>query len=255
MLLRGFGLTIPYIENEHKIKQIAKDNNIDYKEAIKYDFSYNFKEKRSLFCFQTRGICALYERCFEKLRNVECNRILIECVDYKSREGIKLFDGAYKFEKIASVDNFFKLSNNDKRKWTLETLKEGIDEVINIKGWDKTIFDEAYNKVKELNYVNNWVYGKKVKSPYNSLSAEVFCEHDIDNFNINVFVFNIKTKVIIHKEKIYSLKPDELIFRNYLGRIEWISENELTYLYERYENGIIEIKKNFKLNNKSFDNL
>ena len=156
-ILKEFDLELEYIPNEQQIRKLMQTNNWEYYTSTEYDYNKNWKEKSSLFGFQTRCVTSLYEKHFVKFKTDDFWKILINCVSKITNSQILVIGGVCEVQVVFDIDNFFELSNYEKKVITLQTLKQGIDLVIKEKEWDKLIFDNAYNKVIDDKYENNWI--------------------------------------------------------------------------------------------------
>ncbi|MCG8568691.1 MAG: hypothetical protein MJB14_00990 [Spirochaetes bacterium] len=200
----------------------------------------NDKNKRSKFRYEVRCIASLYERFFEKFKTENCWKILIDCVDKVNNKIVRDFLGVYTIEVEFNIDAYFKASNHEKKKNILETLKKGIDIIVKEKDWPIEPFNKAYKKVIENNYINNWIWKKPVKNTKNDYIASVFCEHELDEFNIFMIINSIKGEEIL-KRKIITVQPDEFIYSNYLGEFKWLSINQVALIDKNKKKYIVDL--------------
>jgi hypothetical protein len=225
-ILKDFDLNLEYIPNEKIIKNIMESNGWEYSKASDYDYNENWHEKISSFSFQTRCIASLYRRNLEKFKTDDCWKILVKCVkeitDSKIRTG-----GVCELQVVYDADEFFALSNYDKKVTTLRILKQGIDLVAEEKHWDKEPFDIAYNKVIECDYVNKWIWKKTKYNPSKKLIAKIYGEHDVDSVDISLVILNRKGEEL-KRVKIISTLPDELCYSIHLGELRWVSDSEVS---------------------------
>ncbi|WBW95929.1 hypothetical protein [Oceanirhabdus sp. W0125-5] len=187
------------------------------------------KNKRVKFRDEIRCIASMYERYFSKFKTKNCWKILIECVDMVTNEKVRDLLGAYTIQVKFNIDEYFKLSNTQKKKIVLECLKEGIDKVCDEMKWEKSPFEEAYNKIIENNYENNWTWKKPVRNPTKEYKAEVFCEHHVDVFNISIIIKNYKGEELIRK-MVKDERPNEFSYVWHFGELKWISDNEVVLI-------------------------
>ncbi|MDP4147003.1 MAG: hypothetical protein Q8936_21435 [Bacillota bacterium] len=189
------------------------------------DYDKNYHHRDFEFRLQTRSIASFYVRCLKGYKNDKCSKINIECVPNIVREPNALF-GIYSVQVAFNVDEFFKLDNLGKKKKTLELIKVAISQLIEKEGWDKEIFDEAYNRIVSENYVNKWAWKKQKNNPSRKYIAKVSCEHGIHSFDISIVIMD-KNNNIIKEETVVREKPDEWMFGRYFGDLKWISNNEV----------------------------
>ena len=182
---------------------------------------------------QTRCIASLYASCLGRYKNDKCWRILVKCTKEITRNEYLDLLGVYEIQIQRNAYEFFDLSEIDKKKYALEVLKEGVDKVIEQKGWDSEPFEKAYHGVIDANYINNWTWRKKATSPSKQYKAEVFCEHEIEAFHINLVIRN-KKKEAVKRKRIITSRPTEFAFAQYFGRLAWESDNRVV-LYDKFE--------------------
>ena len=131
------------------------------------DFLLSIKrdEKNKLysnnFMNQTRCIAALYASLLGRFKNDTCWRILVKCTKEITRHEYLDLLGVYEIQIQRNAYEFFDLSDIDKKKYALDVLKEGVDKVIEQKGWDSKPFEKAYQGVIDAHYINTWTWRKK----------------------------------------------------------------------------------------------
>lgn len=184
------------------------------------------------FSFQTRCITKLYERVFDKkYKTADCRQLNFHCGNYSEMKLLGCFDGFCQVLVPYNTQEFLEYPDNKKKIEILELLKNSLDFVIREKNWDPNPFQEAYERVKELNYINEFIWNKPKLSPNKKYKAEVHCNHDLYDFTIKMVIKDRKDKVLLEK-KIVSTEPDELIYDRFLGHLMWISDDEIA-LYEK----------------------
>lgn len=211
-VLREFDLDIPYVKND----------------GDKEDYERNWKPKRVKFRDEIRCIASLFEAHFEKFKTEKCWKILIECVEQITDERI-IGDDICTVQVKLNIEEYFQLSNLEKKMLILKLLKQGIDKIINEKGWDKQPFENAYKKVIDCHYKNKWIWKQPKKNPNRKHSAEVFCEHDINEFMISIIIRD-STRAIIKCERIITERPNEFAFAKYFGKLKWLSSSEVALI-------------------------
>jgi hypothetical protein len=178
------------------------------------------------FSFQSRCITALYERCFSKFHTENIKQINIFCVKGSPKQFLTVVEGFCDVEIQYDVSEFFKLEDRVKKEVVLDTLKQGIDKVVELNNWESTPFNDAYKCLKELNFITDYVWKKPKSSPNRNYKAEVFISHSLYLCEIYLIVKDSKGKEIA-KKMVASTKPDELIFYQYLGELKWLSNYEV----------------------------
>jgi hypothetical protein len=205
------------------------DMDIPYVNGNKEDYEKIWKEKRIKFRDEIRCICSLYEQNFEKLRTVDCWKLLIECVKEITDNRIRCYDGVCQANVQLDIDWYFGLTNIEKKKLILSLLKQGVDKIIEEKKWDKQPFEIAYQKIIAGEYINHLIWNKPKKNPDKKYSAEVICDHDIDEFSVRIIIRN-KNGDEVKQKKIITERPNEWAFAKHFGRLEWLSQNEVALI-------------------------
>lgn len=227
MYLKQFELDLPYIPNEKNILSIMNTNNCIRAEATKMDYKINWKDKRQKFSLETRNISAMYERLFNKIQTENCWKVLVECVEHVQEEKVINYSGVNTVQIEFNHDDFLIMDEYEKRKITLELIMEGIRIIAKIKRWDTKPFEDVYHKIIELDYTNEWIWKKALKSINKKNSAEILCQHKVDSIEISI-VFKDAKGFEIGRRKIITEQPDEFAYTRHLGKLKWISDSEVT---------------------------
>ena len=148
--------------------------------------------------------CAYMQTLLGRFKNDTCWRILVKCTKEITRHEYLDLLGVYEIQIQRNAYEFFDLSDIDKKKYALDVLKEGVDKVIEQKGWDSKPFEKAYQGVIDAHYINTWTWRKKAASPSKQYKAELFCEHEIEAFHINLVIRNKKKEEVKRKRIISS---------------------------------------------------
>lgn len=212
-LLTEFDLDIPYVR----------------KDGTKEDYEASWKKKRIQFRDEIRCIASLFEQNFQKYKTDDSWKVLVNCLNTVEDNDVKCVGGVTEVGVDFKIDYYFGLISLEKKKLILSALKRGIDIIVDKKGWDKTPFEEAYQKVIDCNYENHWIWQKPKKSPDRKHIAEVYCEHDIDKFQANIIIKN-KTGEVIKSKKIIEERSNEWAFHKYFGQLKWITSKEVALI-------------------------
>lgn len=230
MILKDIDLDLPYQENPEKIKEVISQHNLSEEAAIEYDYRENWKDKRILFRDQVRCIAEMYTYLLGKYKTQETKKIIINCQRELIGEKIITVDGFTEVDINFDIDNYFKLSNSQKKQIILKIINESVLKIARKYSWNEDIFDQINQEIIEKNYNNEYVWKKKI-SPNRALIAEVFCQHDIESIEIFIVIRDKKSNEVIKRELIIKDRPHELIFVNYLGDLKWISNNEVALIH------------------------
>ncbi|MBM7661666.1 hypothetical protein JOC85_002469 [Bacillus mesophilus] len=229
-ILKEFELDLDYIEDNAYISRLMRENGWEYYEATRFDYEKNWKEKRMKLRDEMRCIASLYENFFKKtkFKNDKCWKITVQGVKEIYNSDIKTVGEVTEVQVIFDISSYFQLEEYEKKKLILEALKKGIDLVVEKEQWDKNLFDQPYQEIINIDYINNYVWQSKT-SPSRKFIAEVFCEHKINTFDISL---NIKTRSgeEIKSVKVISERPNEWSFVSHLGSLKWISKEEVALI-------------------------
>ncbi|EFS04329.1 conserved hypothetical protein [Listeria seeligeri FSL S4-171] len=194
-------------------------------------FDYD-KEKNLVMSFDSQSHCIseMYSGAFKPIVTMDTSCVDINCIPVGKR-----VDKSHHLDDIYRVyfeNTFFDLNKfNDqtdleKKQIILELLHLGAMKACHNLDLDKTSFIEAYAKVKELGYQNNYYYQKPKASPNRKQKAQIYIEHGLYKADIYIVIFN-KEKQIKKKELIISDLPNPAVFSQHLGKIKWLDNNHL----------------------------
>ena len=190
-----------------------------------------WKEKRMNFSNEVRCICALYERLFPTYKT-DCSwKVLVRCVE-KPIDQIKTVAGVTEVQISFNINTYNSLKPEDKKAMVLSVLQQGIERVIEVKGWKKEFFLRAYNGVIDAHYTNQWIMKKPKSSPNRQWKAYIYCEHDLTVFQATLYIEN-KNGELYSKTLLFREAPDEFAFAQRLGEIKWVSNHEVIFYNQR----------------------
>jgi len=185
------------------------------------------KSERHKFRLETRCISSLYERFFnKKLKTDKCWKVLVEGVTSVTKPCVRDQLGVFTIEVLFDFELYSKASDDEKKVQILELLQKGIIQIGELQGWDICPFNEAYQKVIDVSYINDWVWGKPIMNSSKNLKAEVYCQHGLYKFTSAIRVYNKSGGLILDKE-VVNEQPDEFAFTKYFGRLKWTSQNQI----------------------------
>jgi len=206
-------------------------HNCTYEEAIEIDYDNNWMiPVGRRFELETRCIAAMFIRLLGKYKTKDCSKILIECVEkepetvYPCYRGSCVGIGLVKYE--LDYINFFNKSSYEKKQAILQIIKESLYTIAKEEAWDFAPLEDVVNKVKELEYNNFWVFGKKAKSPNKLYTAELYIEHKVEAIDFFAVIRN-KQDEVVQKKLIITEKPSEWLYTQYLGKLVWVSDTQI----------------------------
>ncbi|ALC85242.1 hypothetical protein AM499_04985 [Bacillus sp. FJAT-22090] len=233
MYLREIDLDLPHQKNYEYINKMMSSQNLTEEEAVRLDYWQNWKDLRILFRDQVRCIAGLYVDLLGKFKTVETKKIMINCLkdlDMLNSGPINSvgFTDVYVF---LDLENYWKLTNIEKKKVILEKINEGILQVAKEFSWDISTFNQVTKEIIDRDYVNEFSLKQK-SSPDRKHKAEIFCQHEIDFINISMIIRERKSNEIIKNELLFKDRPHELSFVQKLGELKWISNSEITLTHK-----------------------
>ncbi|PEY99127.1 hypothetical protein CN326_23440 [Bacillus sp. AFS018417] len=235
MLLKEIDLDLPFIEEGTHIKEIMEQHKLKKDEAIRFYYEENWKEKRIKFRDEVRCVAELYLYHLGKYKTIETKKLMINCVEKIVGPQILNVDGFTDVQVVFEIENYFSLSNYEKKRLILEKIREGVSLVVKKFNWDYSIFEQAYNKVIEEDYQNQYIWKQKV-SPKRKYIGEVFCQHDIEEFSIYMVIKDYNDKKEIKRVFLQSDRPNEFAFVKHLGKLEWLSQDEIVLINKSGKN-------------------
>lgn len=225
MKLREVGIELLYVKNKEIISEIAQRNHISYELAIKEDYQKNFKSKDFKFRLETRCMCSMVERYWTPIDTKDCWKVIIECNCSEEENPPDILIGGVLSKHvnfdIASFDN---LSDYEKKKKTIMLIEEHLIRVFEEQHWDKTSLEETLEKIRNLDYRNEWKW--KQKKNKKRMTAEVWIYHDVQSVKIVMYIKDKEMNVLCEKVVVEEL-PHEFSYVKYLGNLKWETDNRV----------------------------
>lgn len=181
-----------------------------------------------LFRQETRCVTALYEAFFNKLKTDRCSEIIVRCVEKITNNHIPIFGGSAEVQVLFDFNQYFRSTDEEKKRLALEALHTGVERAAKEFGWDLKPFFVAYEGVKSRNYRFAYVHHKPKYNPNRKHVAEVVCTHDVSSFRIDI-VIKDKSGNQINKKHIITEDPIEFLYERHLGNLRWISNDEVEF--------------------------
>jgi hypothetical protein len=234
MYLRDMQLDVPYPTNErlYIINKFMNEYNCTFEQGLQLDYDRNWKFPiRRRFLLETNCIVSMFLRLLGKYKNNDTKKIIIKCVETLTGKGSTIL-GICIIEQVIDYNGFFIKDDSEKKTFTLNIIKQAITEIARDKEWDISPFEEVYTKIIALDYINHWTWGKKLKSPSRLYTAEVYLEHEIRDIKIFIVIRDKQGK-LVKKQLIITELPNEYAYAKHLGKLIWLSNNEVQLLNRR----------------------
>lgn len=228
MKLKILELDFPYKINDEFVRSQMK-KGMTAMEAKREDYQMNWKWERRRFVLVTRCMTSMVEQFMQTIKTDECWKIVIECVEKDELEKPILIGGMYELQYHLKFDDFFALEDSEKKKKTIEIIWDCLHL------WEDQIPFELQNiytacqKVKEMGYINKINWKKPIRSPKYIAQFEI--EHDVQRADFYVSIYDRKRN-FIKRELMVSSPPHERDFYKYMGKTEWIAEDEIALYSE-----------------------
>jgi hypothetical protein len=230
ILLKDIDLDLPYQKNDGNIQKLMDMHSVTEAQAVRLDYEQNWKQKRILFRDQVRCIASLYTCLLGRFSTENTKKLIINCMEEPIDEVQTTRDGFTEVSVELNIESYLNLSNYEKKKMILEKIQDGVMLAASEYSWDRGIFNRVHARIQELNYENEYVWKRKL-SPSRKLSAEVFCEHDLDSFTATLIIKDNESGEMLKSKKVLQERPHELIFTQYLGELRWNSDQMVQITY------------------------
>lgn len=186
----------------------------------------NYEEVGKKFNSGANVIAYLFENNLEfKMKGLNKIRVELQNENSQHETGVflpaKLTPRVF-IRKSFNFDHYFAQPKPERRKIILETLYESIVAMCEKAGYDLAPFTAAYEKVKELNYENRFIYGKIKSSPNRKMKAGIEIEVTEEVATISAYI-QLSGKV----ERITLLKtiPHYLFIYRFIHKGKWTDSN------------------------------
>lgn len=182
-------------------------------------------KKRKKFNSEIRSTMSLVEKYMSKFNTGDIWKILVECSESPNDKNFSTLLGVLRPQVYFNYDLFSSLYKHQKKETALELLKEGVEIVVQKMDWDITPFNDAFKKVIENDYINEWTWEKKISNE--KYTAEIQVLHDVEDVTFFSIFRDKKTREILSKQVLLKDIPNEFSFMYKLGDLKWVSENEI----------------------------
>ncbi len=152
-------------------------------------------------------------------------------IDLSNKKDFYLFSEPCKVSPICHIDksfdfeNYFAQNKLERRKIILETMYESIKDMCQKLNYDLEPFTIAYEKVKDLDYINKFVYKKLTFSRNRKNKAGIEIETNEDAATISV-LFTDRNEKPMQKVEILKTLPHDMFIYRAIHKGKWISPNE-----------------------------
>ena len=226
MRLKEIELDLPYQKNVQYIKELQILENIEYTDATKRDYEVNWKKIRREFQLRTKCITSMIERIMNPMYTKDCWKILIECVDGNVEKYYKNLLGVYVVQVPFDKQDFFASTAFEQKKKVIDTVLQAICQLDEMVDFDLVTIRNACESVVAKNYYNEWYWNKPVY--FEDKCAVIKIIHEISDVKICIEIK--KDNVLIREKILLTTLPDERVYSIALGKIQWMSKNEVALI-------------------------
>lgn len=178
---------------------------------------------------ETRCISIIYESLFQSFKTDNCRHINVRCVDTITTANILVSGGDAEVQVLFPFEQYFSSSDEEKKKFALEALQQGVERVAKEFMWDLSPFKATYEGILARNYKVEYVYGKPKYSPNRKWIAYIVCTHDVSTFIINLVITDREKREIKRKHIKTEEYPIEPLYKRHLGALKWILKDEVEF--------------------------
>lgn len=132
----------------------------------------------------------------------------------------KFIGGVYSIQVSFDINKFWEMNSFEKKKYVVSKIGEAVEIIAQYNFFDVKEIQKACNKIVDSNYINEWYWNKPVKSKQMSVQVKVL--HEVESVKIYM-IFKDSIKNICKDKFLVADIPDERVYNQYLGKIEWVS--------------------------------
>jgi len=183
--------------------------------------------------------CNVVSHSFDRCLNLQIKGLVKIRIDLTSKNDIMRISGPVEGISVAIIVKSFdfnlydSLSKYERRKLLLETLYEAIQLMCKELKYNLAPFTATYEKVKELNYENKFVFNKLAPSPNRKYKAGIQIEVNETVADISTVYFDSKTMQPIKQVKIMNTIPHYMYIYEFMGKGAWTDNETYTVTSRR----------------------
>ncbi len=198
-----------------------------YTEVVCHFYSTIGVIEKKKFNRGANTVSSLFDRCLSKHYNglTKLRISLIDKNDYYTFSEPSKMSPIYHVAKTFDFDNYFAQNKLEGRKIILETMYDSITDMCQKLSLDLNPFTKAYKKVKELNYINKFMFKKLTFSQNRKHKAGIEIETNEDAATISALITD-KDRKQIQKVELLKTLPHDMFIYSVIHKGKWISINE-----------------------------
>lgn len=222
MILKEISFDLPYIEDKKCIARIQGNEGLDYEEARIKEYNQNWKWKRRAFSLQTRCMTSMIERLMPRIVTDNYWKILINCAE-NPIDKVLVSGGVFEMWIEFNYCQFQNFTTLQKKQYVIEKVIEAMNQISSHVDFDVDIIVNICNTIRQMNYQNQWFWGKPKRNK--SKFAQIEVVHDVENVQIFMNYLDSQ-KNVIKRTLLLTEKPDEWAYGMCLGKIVWVNDDE-----------------------------
>jgi hypothetical protein len=184
---------------------------------------------------ESMSICELFMRLIGKYYPPEdAWKFIVNCV--KEPYDLRILNEGNVVELQLAFDytGFVDLSDYEKKKVIASTIMKAVSRLSAEACWDRKPFDDAYKKIIDLDYRNEYFYKERFNNRTRRYNVSMLCVHDVKEMNMFLILKDKKGAEIVTKQ-IAHTSPRELDYYKYLGKLKWESDTIVNLRYYGYK--------------------
>jgi len=145
-------------------------------------------EREKQFNLETSCVCTLFSRCIAPFDTGGIQKIVLVVGD-RSAIGnpTKLLD-VVELKLPFDYASYWSLNGREKKKVHLDTLISGVSIVASAFDWSKEPFEDAAEEVMSLDFKNEGVVGKPLRSPAGKSTAQLSYAYELDRIRLTALI-------------------------------------------------------------------
>ena len=187
----------------------------------------NITTKRKQFNSQANVMAFLYQRFItEKTKGLQ--KITLELFDTKKELNIGDFSKTISvcvIDRTFDFKNYFSKEKQEQKKMILFALHDSVLQMCKKFALDKTPFINAYDKVIENNYKNQYIFNKLTLSKNRKHKAGIEINMTEKGADINI-IFTDKNETFIKRETIFRTQPHYFFVYQIIHSGRWIDNDK-----------------------------
>lgn len=223
-------VTNKYTQSRDEVAMLLKDCQL----LLRVPDCFGSGDFISKFHQRNRFICALYARHFcvpPNARGIKARgwKIVVECMDSVARRDCWLEGGVLMQQVTLDYPQYALSEARVSQMMALDALHRGVVLAATSEGLDTSCFDAAYAAVVGLDFVNEWIWPRRVASPNRRWHGFLVCRQDAEQF-VGTLVVDDRSGQVVASAEAVRTGPSEFQFVPRLGPVRWVKPTRVAML-------------------------